>query len=303
MLMTTISIAAGIVVTLRKRKFLYKDESHTMRKIKSICDSSKCIVVTDFDHTMTGFRTPRNEKVPQCHDAIEKSKRFADVKGWKCAWDTLWENQKKEYGTPEYEMATWWKRAHSILIKHGFRKSDISTLVDEYENIIHIRDGIREIFQLCEKKDIPIVIVSAGITDFIREILRRKGIDVSSNRVVICSNEMIFNKDGLLERFTSPVVHAESKGKIRSLRKEFFERYKDRTNVILMGDSICDPEASQNIFNKKTCISIGFLDLPNEDGSFGWRHKPLSVYSDVYDILIPDDGSARCVVGMINNLK
>ena len=55
--------------------------------------------------------------------------------------------------------------AHSILIKHGF-PSDISTLVDEYENIIHIRDGIREIFQLCEKKDIPIVIVSAGITDF-----------------------------------------------------------------------------------------------------------------------------------------
>ena len=122
--------------------------------------------------------------------------------------------------------------------KTRFSKSDISTVVDEYEKIIQIRDGIREIFQLCEKKDIPIVIVSAGITDFIREILRRKGIDVSSNRVVICSNEMIFNKDGLLERFTSPVVHAESKGKIRSLRKDFFERYKDRTNVILMAEHL-----------------------------------------------------------------
>ena len=73
--------------------------------------------------------------------------------------------------------------------------------------------------------------------------------------------------------------------------------------MILMGDSICDPEASQNIFNKKRASRLGLLINTNEDGRFGWRHKPLSVYSDVYDILIPDDGSARCVVGMINNLK
>lgn len=296
-----VAISMTACVTLRKTKFLYKDENQIRRKIEHFLrGGSKCMIVTDFDHTLTRFRaTGTGKNVPQCHDMIEKSKTFSDVAGWKDAWDTLWENQRKEYGTKEYEMAKWWQRAHDIMIKHHFSKRDIDTILDEYDSEIHLRDGILSLFQFCKEKSIPIVIVSAGITNFISEICRRKGIDVSSDNVVICSNEMIFNKDGSIERFTSPVVHAESKGKIRSLREEFFHRYQDRTNVLLMGDSICDPDASQNIYNLETCISIGFLDFPNEDGSYGWRHKPLRSYSDVYDILIPKDGSARCVVNLM----
>jgi HAD superfamily hydrolase (TIGR01544 family) len=300
------AIIAVIINRLRVKscnEYYIKDKNGVSGKINKLCQGrgKKLIVVTDFDHTMTSFRTNRGAKVPQCHDMIEKSKTFTSISGWKEAWDALWARQREERKLSSYDMAKWWERAHSIITKYGLKDKDIGRVLDEYKSQIYIRQGIRDLFKYCKENDIPIVIVSAGITNVVCEILHRERIDITKN-VAVCSNEIIFKKDGSIKEFTSPVVHAESKGKIRSLRKGFFDVHKDRTNVVLMGDSICDPRASQNITNLGTCLSVGFLDVPNEDGSYGWRHSPLNMYSDVYDILVPRDGSAHCVFDLIRKI-
>jgi len=160
-------------------------------------------------------------------------------------------------------------------------------------------------FRLCETNGVPIAVVSAGISNFIKEILRREGM-LTSN-VAILANELIWSTkeaDPVVDRFTRPVVHPFSKGCVRELRADFFRRHKARTHVLVLGDSLTDSTASGNVLGQdaRSTLSVGFLNVPNEDGSYGWRRMPKDAYASAYDILIENNGSARCVVGMIRRV-
>lgn len=73
----------------------------------------------------------------------------------------------------------------------------------------------------CLEKGVPVVIVSAGISDVIEGILLREGVDTS--RVLIISNKMQFNGDGILVGFDDHLVHSRNKKLCASKMQPYFD--------------------------------------------------------------------------------
>jgi len=278
-----------------------RDVADVERKIRRIQKEGAdgLFLVVDFDHTVTDFSGK------QCHDLIESSTIMSSVRGYREDWQELWRICKEEQEAGTYVLQQWWERAHAILVQHHFRRSYVARMLDA-EGPIRLRSGMRDLFEFCRARSIPIAIVSAGITNFIDTILRRE--DMLHDNVAILANEMIWSKeeetDARLVCFSSPAVHPGSKGQIRELRGAFFEKHAGRRNVVVLGDSIHDASAARNVLGQTDArtLSVGFLKPANDDGTFGWRKLPKDTFVDAFDVLIEGDRSAAGVVELIRGL-
>lgn len=106
-------------------------------------------------------------------------------------------------------MEEWVTKAHEALIKYGFRQSLLETAV-KHSNL-RLRDGIQEVFDLIHENEVPMLLFSAGIADIIEEVLRQQAKPPSQAHIV--SNKMIFDEEGKLIDFTTPVFHVSMEWK------------------------------------------------------------------------------------------
>lgn len=86
----------------------------------------------------------------------------------------------------------WWDKAHEIMIKHGTPpRALIPRLVREAKMIP--RPGSLELLKRLEDLHVPVLIVSAGLSDVIEEFLRQHG--ALSENVTVCSNRLNYSAD------------------------------------------------------------------------------------------------------------
>lgn len=90
-------------------------------------------------------------------------------------------------------MAEWWSKHLSLLIEYGVKRTQIDEVVGQYMNW---RKWVLEFFEITNKLNIPIIIVSAWIGNFIEEFFGLHRIDISS--ISIESNFLIYNEDWVI---------------------------------------------------------------------------------------------------------
>ena len=94
----------------------------------------------------------------------------------------------------------WWDAAHALMIKHGTPpRAIIPRLVREAK--MKPRPGALELLRRLEILNVPVLIVSAGLTDVIEEFLRQHG--AFSENVTVCSNRLNYSADST-PKSTSP---------------------------------------------------------------------------------------------------
>ncbi|KAJ9062316.1 7-methylguanosine phosphate-specific 5'-nucleotidase [Entomophthora muscae] len=82
--------------------------------------------------------------------------------------------------------------------------------------------------------------------------------------------------------FTPPLIHTLNKGTIKLENTPFYDQAKQRTNVIVVGDSIGDLEMGSALHHH-TRLTVGFLNqnIPAN----------LEEYTDKFDIVLTNDSS------------
>ena len=86
----------------------------------------------------------------------------------------------------------WWDTAHELMIKYGTpTRAIIPRLVREAKMVP--RPGALELLKRLEELNVPVLIVSAGISDVIEEFLRQHG--ALSENVTVCSNRLNYAGD------------------------------------------------------------------------------------------------------------
>ncbi|TXG49272.1 hypothetical protein EZV62_025147 [Acer yangbiense] len=165
-------------------------------------------------------------------------------------------------------MEEWWGKTHNLLIEGGLTYDAIKRSVANAP--IAFREGVVELFEFLEERDIPVLIFSAGLADIIEEVLRQKLHKVFKN-VKIVSNRMVFN-NGHLVSFKGKTIHTLNKNEhaldmAAPLHDQLGDTdgqiddsasVKNRTNVLLLGDHLGDLGMSDGL-NYETRISVGFL--------------------------------------------
>jgi 5'-nucleotidase len=96
------------------------------------------------------------------------------------------------------------------------------------------------------------------VLDIIDEILVQQA-SVHPN-VHVVSNYMDFDENDTLVGFKGHLIHTFNKTENSVRSSDYFQEIKERSNVVLIGDSDADPHMADGVEHVANKLSIGFLN-------------------------------------------
>ena len=244
-----------------------------LKKIKDWEDDS-FYILTDFDRTLTaGYcdstwgLLSKSEYIPKEYSA-ERKKLFEYYRPIEI-------NEELDYETKNKLMIEWWQKHINLLIKYNLTEELINKSSKE-SNALVFREGAKEFLVNMRDRNIPVIIISAGIGNFIKQFLINNNCDFDN--IFIISNFIKF-KDGIAHGVNDDVIHSLNKDKI-DFSNEIKDKIKNKKNIILFGDNISDVKMSKEQDPKKI-LKIGFLEEKIEENRLYFEGK--------YDVVCVDN--------------
>jgi len=239
------------------------------------------LVVTDFDATLT------MGKSVQCHDLVGFCPLLAE--GFRNEFAPLldWQSNTAIDGVE------WWDKAHELMVKYGQPPRHlIPRMVRESDMVA--RPGALKLLERFAALDVPVLIVSAGVSDVIEEFLRQHS--AWTENVTICSNRLNYAADSAPQSVSpDPPITSFTKATAYRASSAFFKQHADRSSILMMGDSCSDIDPGQNIPSRHL-ISVGFLN-----------DKPMmeaAKYAQTFDALVlGSEGSLGGVDELLDDIE
>lgn len=248
------------------------------RYVLAPAKSTDLIVITDFDATITSGDSE------QCHDLVGASKLLSPEFRKEFAPLLDWTTNANIDGVE------WWDAAHAIMVKHGTPPRHlIPRLVRDAR--MKPRPGALELLKKCETMNIPVLIVSAGVSDIIEEFLRQHG--ALTENVTICSNRLNYEADSTPKSVSpSPPITSFTKQYAYKSASSFFTAHSTRRALIVLGDSVSDVDAGTNVPSDYV-LSVGFVN----------DRADASKHAQAYDAVVQgNDGSLEPVNDIIDEM-
>ncbi|CEG75528.1 Putative Pyrimidine 5'-nucleotidase (UMPH-1) [Rhizopus microsporus] len=199
-------------------------------------------------------------------------------------------NQNMTHDEKVPYMIQWWTEAHESIIKQRISKKDIEAMTEQVK--LELRPGVDQVLTECQKASIPFLVFSAGIGNIIEVILKR--VDLYFDNMHIVSNMMIFDEQDICIGFKDPLIHVFNKSEFQLETSPYHKLIEQRTNVILMGDSLGDLQMSQGV-DHTICLTIGFL---NHD-----FNSLRDSYLNAFDIVIEGDANMQPVIELLQSFN
>jgi 5'-nucleotidase len=236
------------------------------------------MVITDFDATLTTGNSM------QCHDLIYCSADIPDSFREECAPLLDWQTN------PLTDSVLWWDQMHKLMVKHGMPQRTLIPRIVK-EGAMTPRPGAIKLLKHLSFLNVPVLIVSAGLSDVIEEFLRQH--DALNDNITICSNRLNYGTD-LAPLSVSPVPYITSftKRLAYAASSTFFNQNAKRRTLFVLGDSIADTDVTSDV-SYDHLLTIGILNSRSRESEF----------QDSFDALVlGDDGSLSAVDALISDV-
>lgn len=148
----------------------------------------------------------------------------------------------------------WQEGSYKLMLKYKVKEADIKRILSDPCSLT-LRSGAVSFIKDLNKNNIPLIICSAGVGNFIIELLRLNG--CYSDNIYVHSNMLKF-KDGVIYDSIKEIVHSMNKNDIL-LPKVFFDRLENKKYGVIVGDQLSDLNMINNL-PKKDTLSFGFLE-------------------------------------------
>ncbi|MBS3155976.1 hypothetical protein J4413_01960 [Candidatus Woesearchaeota archaeon] len=222
------------------------NEEELKKKIKIFKNQglNKVHIVSDFDKTLT-TNLVNGKKVPSIisvlrdgsyltSDYAEKAQKLYNK------YHPIEIDHKLSIEARKKAMNEWWTEHFKLLIKSKLNKKDIKKVVESGK--VKLRGGISEFLAFLHNNNIPLIIISGnGLGgDSISMFLEKEGKLYSNIHIV--SNSFEFDEKGNAVAVKEPIIHGMNKDETILHNLPFFNEIKHRKNIILLGDSLGDPD-------------------------------------------------------------
>ncbi len=154
-------------------------------------------------------------------------------------------------------LSEWWNKHIELLYKYEVTSEMIDSIATD-SNFMNFRSGAKDFLSILSNHNVPVVIISAGIGNFIESFLKANNCYTSNIHLI--SNIMDF-KAGYNNRNTT-VIHSFNKNEV-SIPPEILSEIKNRNNLIILGDNISDLNMI-SIEKRDRALKIGFLEEDEE---------------------------------------
>uniref|UniRef100_A0A8C2WP68 5'-nucleotidase n=1 Tax=Cyclopterus lumpus TaxID=8103 RepID=A0A8C2WP68_CYCLU len=210
-------------------------------------------VISDFDMTLTRF-AHNGKRVPTTHNILD-NRLLIDEDCTKKVnlLNTYYPIEIDACRTAEEKlplMVEWWTKVHELLIQQRIRKDMLARAVEESSAML--RDGYKLFFDRLTEQQVPLLIFSAGVGDVLEEVIRQN--HVFYPNVHIISNYMDFDQTGVLRAFKGQLIHTFNKREGALSHAAGLRELQGRPNVLLLGDSLGDPDHGEEMNVEETRI-------------------------------------------------
>ena len=169
-------------------------------------------------------------------------------------------------------MEEWYQKCMDLYYKYNLTKDMLDKSIDN-SNLI-FRSGAKEFLKKYQEKNVPIIILSAGIGNVIERFLKNN--DLYNDNVYIISNFLRFDEKGNMKPFKEKIIQSVNKSIDNKYLKEINEKTKGRKYKSLVGDLIEDEKMVPKS-EWDTTLKMAFLDIDME--------KNLEKYRKNFDIV------------------
>ena len=222
-----------------------------VKDILPICDLDNLYVVADFDRTITNGSSKTSWSILASSDLVPKS-YVSERQALYDYYRPIEVSDTVDYSYKLRMMKEWFQKHIELFVKYQISK-DIFEKAATNLRIMEFRPYAKEFIEFLNENHIPLIIISAGIGNFIESFLEHN--NCNFDNIYISSNKIIF-EDGIAVGVGKNIIHSFNKNEV-SLPNDILEKIKKRDNVLLLGDQVSD----LNMVNRgdhNFVISIGF---------------------------------------------
>lgn len=245
--------------------------------IKLPVDPDDTYILTDFDRTLTLGSSMTSWSV--LSKSPDVPKEYIDER------NALYEiyrpievDETMDFAKRSAKMCEWWQRHIALFQKYALKESVILKAAQNIR-VMAFRPGAKEFLKYTYQHNIPVIIISAGIGNFIQLFLESN--DVMYPNIHIVSNFILFT-DGIATGVGKNIIHSLNKNEV-SLDSEILSEIDGRNTEIIMGDLLADLKmADEN--NGKRKIKVGFLEKENETLE--------AQYKEAFDVIMKEESFA-----------
>ncbi len=239
-------------------------------------NSSNLVIVLDFDRTITASNSMDSWDASGLllgNDFKEKLEKLY-IKYRPIELDYKISKEEKAR-----QMEKWYKECLDLYEEYKLNKQELEESVKKSKLIF--RKGAKEFLNNAIEKEIPVVILSAGIGNVIEMFLKKN--NVLGKNFEIISNFLQFDEKGNIKPFKGKLIHTTNKElNIIDLRKDFKEELISRKYRILVGDMIEDEKMVSRKEWDRT-MKIAFLDISIKEN--------IELYKNSFDIVLTNEDS------------
>ncbi len=275
-------------------KVIISNKKEFEKKISKLKEDgfSNLHVVSDFDRTLTksiinGRKTPSGI-------ALIREGNYLTEDYPKKAFDLFKKYHPFEIDSkvdPDFRnkmMIEWWQTHVDLMVESEMNKSVVEDIIKRYNKIF--RDKTSDLLTFLNKKNIPLLIFSSGLGDLIEGFLKKE--NLSFDNISIIANFYNYKKDNTINGYKGNIIHVFNKSKVQ-VENQNIAKVRNRTNLILLGDSIGDLGMSKGL--EHDCIlKIAFLNEKIEER--------LDDFKKEFDVIITNDGSMEYVFDLISSI-
>lgn len=250
-------------------------------------------IVADFDRTLTKAKI-RGDKYASVFGQIRNSDYLGQ--DYKFKADQFFNKYRPIEIDPNlsvqeksHHMHQWWIEHFELAQQSGLTQQILTKVLDESK--IQFRENCDHVLNLLAKHDIPLVIMSAGLSFGVEYLLKREGL--LSDNIHIISNELEFDEQGTMLRAKEPIIHSMNKHETEIENQLYFKHIQHRPNVILLGDSLGDLGMIAG-FKTKNLLKIGFLNEVSD--------ASISQFTQHFDVVLLDDAPMDYLHELLNTL-
>lgn len=186
-------------------------------------------------------------------------------------------------------MVEWWSTHVQVMGKCGLSRKIVEKIIAEQE--LGPREGLSTFLDTLSVKNVPLLILSAAVTDLIEGFLRKE--KMMHDNMHVISNAFAYDAAGVVTGYQSMIIHSLNKSEVAVRDSPYFPLVKNRPNVILVGDSLGDVEMANGL-DHACVLKIGFLNDNVE--------KNLDAYQQAYDVVILNDGKMDFVNELLKEI-
>ena len=306
------------------KNIYYSNKDLFEQKIKDFAlsyskNKKSVAVITDFDYTITtpiDYKTGLQYKSSYYlydEDMIggdqkkfnERRQALADI------YSKYEFNSSYDLETRNEKMKEWYTKNIYLYFNEKFTLDSIDKMTNKCKNNILFRKNAKEYMELLLSMDIPIIIESGGITQFIIAILKTIFPNIqqliNEKKIMVVSNSFTFDeKTKGCNGLEHEVIYCYNKDEFLGnvVNKEFPEL----KNVLVLGDNLGDADSVKNInVSKENVTGFGFVNLPidvlNDENKKEERDKKINEYKKTFDVALVGDCDYEPIIHILKNIK